>query len=501
MLILENIKFEYANTPILDDVSGSIGPSQKVGLIGVNGAGKSTLLKLIIGELNPDFGVIRNTMRTGYIAQDLAKEFESSGEQSIRGFINSSEIEPFQDFQISKLINLIGLTGKTPNSKFSTLSGGQKTKVSIIKLLLEEPELLILDEPTNFLDIKSANWLMKYLADYKGAVLVVSHDLRLMNRSINKIWFLNEFTHKIEQYKGNYTEFLAQKELEDKHTVQKIIKEQKQYEKMLKVADHLSSQGSDKSKMKAAKFREKAKELKANRTTRARKSKKMRLRLDVKQKPGYKVLEVKNVAKAFETDTGHLQVLVDVNFELIRKQRLVIIGVNGAGKSTLLKIITGKLPPDDGPEGQAEINLGHNVDIGYYAQEYEGLDPSLTPMKSFETNDIGKLRSFLGNFLFSGDQIDQEISTLSGGERTRLALARIFWEGHNVLLLDEPTTFLDPLSQEVLIGALESYNETIVLVSHNPDLVQRLKPTHTLLLPEERFTHYDDSLLDRVTIS
>lgn len=500
MLTLKDITFGYLNEPILDKITGTIGPGQKVGLVGVNGAGKSTLLKIIVGEINPDFGSVKNTMTTGYIAQELSTDSKFDNIETIREFINKDISNLFPDHSISKLLSKIGMSDKTPDSKFHELSGGQKTKAAIVKLLLEEPALLVLDEPTNFLDIPSANWLMSYLGTYPGAIFVISHDLRLMNKSIDKVWFLNEVTHKVEQYKGNYNNFIAQKDLEDEQLVKKIKKEQQKYKKLLSVANHLSGQHSTKSKVKGAKYREKAAALKEKTPKQNKKSKRMKIRYDIKLKPGYKILEAKNIAKSFQTDTGLKQVLFNINLQLTRRQRLVIIGVNGAGKSTLLKIIAGILQPDNGPEGKAFIEIGHNVDLGYYAQEYENFSPDSTPLEEFGQAEEGRVRGFLGNFLFSRDQVFQKTSSLSGGEKTRLALVKLFYQGHNFLLLDEPTTFLDPASQKILSETLISYPETVILISHDPDLVASFNPTHALLLPEEKFTHYESSLLDRVTI-
>ncbi|MBN2100962.1 ABC-F family ATP-binding cassette domain-containing protein [Candidatus Dojkabacteria bacterium] len=503
MLALDEITFAYSNEGLLDKVSGSIGPGQKVGLIGVNGAGKSTLLKIIVGEIEPDSGKIRNSFVTGYMPQEIGDDCCASGSVSIRDFINDEGEAHHEDYKISELLAKIGMSDKLPGSSFSKLSGGQKTKVAIVKLLLDEPDMLILDEPTNFLDINAANWLMKYLGKYKGGVLVVSHDIRLMDQSIDKVWFLNEFTHKIDQYKGNYSKFLAQKELEDDQVIKRIKKEENEYKKLLIKAKNLGQ--VKKYKHTAAKIREKAVVMKESFDHRILKSKKMRVPFQIREKPGHKILEVSNVSKSFLTETGIKQVLCDINFTLIRKQRMVVIGVNGVGKTTLLKMIAGKLEPDNGPGGKAEIKLGYNVELGYYAQEYENLDYSRTPLDELKgmergREDRGKIRSYLGNFLFTKEQVFQRISTLSGGERTRLALAKLFYSGHNLLLLDEPTTFLDPQSQDILIETISGYPESLIVVSHNPGLVAGIKPTHALLLPEEKIVYYEDSLLERVTI-
>jgi ATPase subunit of ABC transporter with duplicated ATPase domains len=229
-----------------------------------------------------------------------------------------------------------------------------------------------------------------------------------------------------------------------------------------------------------------------------KRSKKIKIKYDIQKRPGYKPLTVRNVSKSFRGDDGLNQVLYNINFTLRRKNRLVIIGANGAGKSTLLKIIMGHIEAEDGPEGEAEIEYGHNVDIGYYAQEYDNLHADKTPLEEFPKGKQQQARGFLGSFLISGEQVFQKIGSLSGGEKTRLALAKIFFNGPNVLVLDEPTTFLDPPSQKILKTALVEYPETIILVSHDEDLVKAIEPTHVLLLPEEKFTNYYPKHLKRV---
>jgi ATP-binding cassette subfamily F protein 3 len=500
MLVLENIKFGYTNEYILNDISATIGPGQKIGLVGVNGAGKSTLLKIIAGEIAQDFGEVHNSFSSGYIAQEINEKLKDIKAETIREFINMNQEFPFPDHEIAKLLSMIGMQDKSPDSAFPILSGGQKTKSAIVKILLEEPELILMDEPTNFLDIKASKWLMNYLNEYSGAILVISHDLKLMNKGLDKIWFLNEFTHKLEQFKGNYSDFLAQKELEDEHLAKRIKKQEKKVKKLLKISQHLKSHGSTKTKMKGAKYRERALELKKKIPKQSKRSKKMRIKYNIQKKPGHQILSVKNVSKSFTSNKGLKQVLYDINFTITRKNRLVIIGANGVGKSTLLKIIMGKIPPEDGPNGKAQVELGYNTDIGYYAQEYDNLNQDNTPLEEFPPARRQQVRSFLGNFLISNEQVFQNISTLSGGEKTRLALAKIFYNGHNVLMLDEPTTFLDPPSQKILKNALQNYPETIILVSHDPELVEAIEPTHALLLPEEEFKIYDRSMLDKVTI-
>jgi ATP-binding cassette subfamily F protein 3 len=319
-----------------------------------------------------------------------------------------------------------------------------------------------------------------------------------MNKGLDKIWLLNEFSKDIEQFKGNYDEFMEQKELENQQLAKRIKKQKKEYKKLLQVSQHLKGMSSNKAKMQGARYREKAMELKNKIPKQHKRSKKIKIEHNIKKKPGHTILTVQNVSKAFRTDDKLNQVLFDINFSLKRRNRLAIIGINGAGKSTLLKIIMKKIEPEDGPNGKAKIKYGYNTEIGYYAQEYDNVNKTNTPLEEFPRNQHQRVRRFLGNFLITQEQVNQRISTLSGGEKTRLALAKIFFHQPNVLVLDEPTTFLDPASQKILKQTLRDYPETIILVSHDKELVKSIEPTHVLLLPEEKFTNFYPSHLNRV---
>lgn len=510
MVTIDNITIERGNKKLLDGVSLFIAPQDKIGLVGVNGAGKSSLLKAIVGEVEQDRGRINVSCDYAYLAQETHKEkrtetsnFEgrSTNDLTIEEYLciyNGLDLQPWE---ISRMLNYLNLSHKTPSDKMGDLSGGQLIKVEIIKLLFLQPSLLILDEPTNFLDIPSAEWLMTYLAGYPKAVLAVSHDLRLMNRGLTRIWYLNERVKKVEVYNGNYDKFIQLKQLQEEWLVKQIKLEDKKYKKMIESAAVLSSRNSTSEKMKAAKIREKAKEVKIQTQVMSeglKKSKKMKLRFDVAVVSGRKVLSVKKVKMSF----GGNHVLRDVSFEIERKNKLVVIGRNGVGKTTLLKIITGKLAAESG-----SVELGHNVEIGYYSQEYEDLEYNKSVIENMYADkrifamEDSQVRKILGGFLFSGDKVHQRVSSLSGGEKTRLAMAKILAVGSNLLLLDEPTTYLDPASQKILLEALGGYNGTLVIVSHEPDFVRDLKPDYALLMPEEKITHFDESHLQLVGIN
>jgi ATPase subunit of ABC transporter with duplicated ATPase domains len=501
MLEIRNLQYEIGGKTILKDVSAFLGSNEKTGLVGVNGAGKSTLLKLIVGKIEKDSGEININGTYSYLSQEIHKEIAfrySDQTLTIGEYLILDQGLDIEEWEINKFLNNLNMKDKDSYSILSELSGGQKIKVELIRILLKKPDLLILDEPTNFLDIPSSEWLMKYLINYPNAVLVVSHDLRLMNRGLSKIWFLNELNKNVEVYKGNYEKFLKLKEIQDASLVRSIMNMEKDSKRLEKSAQQLAGRKTYKEAKRAAKRFEKVEELKEEIRMKEKmlsKSKRMKITLPIPARCSRKVLGVTGISKSF----GSNIVLKDVNFEVERGQKVVVIGKNGVGKTTLLKIFAGKLEPTSG-----NFVWGENVLLGYYAQEYEDLDYKKTVLEN--VSSVPTLegwtsqywRQFLGRFLITGDMVDQRVGTLSGGEKTRLALAKLFSQNLNVLLLDEPTTYLDPASQEVLLSALKEYKGTIIMVSHEPHFVGGLGVDHVLLMPEEKFLYYDIKYLQRV---
>lgn len=499
MLNVNNVSLEKGSKEILKDINLILSPTDKVGLVGVNGAGKTTLLKLIAGIEEPDYGDIQVKGSMSYIAQETHNQMEIAKHSNltIGEYIIIQKGVDAEEWEIMKLLNNLKMGGKDCDSKLSELSGGQKIKVELIRILLEESDLLILDEPTNFLDIPSAEWLMSYLITYPKAVLVVSHDLRLMNKGITKIWYLNEREQNVEVYRGNYEQFLKVKKERDEFLFKQLISEERKAKKMFELAQNLSGRKSVKEKRRAARRFEQARELKENvkeLEMKTRKGKRMRVSIPIPEQSNKFVLGVEHISKEYVED---VPVLKDVSFEVERYQRVAIIGRNGVGKTTLLKILAGRLEASSG-----SYAWGFNTNVGYYSQENEDLDYSETVWENVRKLDWGSLdkRKFLGRFLLTGDMVNQKVRTLSGGEKTRLALAKLFAVGHNVLLLDEPTTYLDPGSQEILLGALQEYKGTILLVSHEPNFVKELGIDKVLLMPEEYFGYYKEEYIDRVGI-
>lgn len=502
MLNIQKISFARGHKEILNNVSVQMGETEKVGLVGVNGAGKSTLLKLITKIEEPDLGSINITGKYSYLSQEIHKDIlESESLNSptltIGEYLILEKNLDVQEWQIKKLLNNMVMSDKDCDSKICELSGGQKTKVEIVRILLEEADLLILDEPTNFLDIPSAEWLMRYLIGYPKSVLVVSHDLRLMNKGLSKIWYLNERTHNIEVYSGNYEKFLRLKELQDVLLFKQLESQEKKVKKLFENAQTLSGRKSIKEKKRAARKFHLVEQEKENLKTMGDllvKSKKMNISMPICEVSSKNVLDVKNISKEYLKGKPVLQ---DVSFEVTRGDRIAIIGKNGVGKSTLLKVLAGKLPPNNG-----EFTWGCNCKVGYYSQENEELDMNKSVWENIYKLDWGTLdkRKFLGRFLITGDMVEQKVSTLSGGEKTRLALAKLFAGHSNVLLLDEPTTYLDPVSQDMLLTALREYKGTLILVSHEPHFVKNLNIQKVLLMPEEHFGYFKEEYIQRVGI-
>jgi ATP-binding cassette subfamily F protein 3 len=397
------------------------------------------------------------------------------------------------DARSEQLIAGLNIGGVTLDRDVLTLSGGQKTKLALVRLLFQAPELLMLDEPTNFLDADATLWLMDFLESYRGALLIISHDLDLLDKSINKVLRLNEFTHKLEEYKGTYTSYLNA--IGDAQALMERTKKQQDREinRLRKTSERLRGFGATRVKQRIAVDR-RIGQLEESKPQMAQESRRMKINFPVRQQSSQLVVRAEELAKRY----GTKELFRDINFEVDRSERLVIVGLNGVGKTTLLKTILKLTPLNEG-----RIILGDRVHTGYYAQENEGLNYQNTVLN--EANDVlptdSKLvRSILGRFLFNGDRVFQKIVTLSGGEKTRLALAKMVLSGPNLLILDEPTSHLDIISKEIIGEALGSYNGTIITVTHDVEFVRLLKPTSLLLMPEGRLVPYDtkyDTLLER----
>ncbi|WP_156285893.1 ABC-F family ATP-binding cassette domain-containing protein [Oceanivirga salmonicida] len=482
----------FLDKPILKNVTFNINDKDKIGLIGLNGAGKSTIINIIKGTERIDNGdvFVNPNVNISYLSQEhnfsdenntVLEELKSAFAYEF-GILNQiekinakiqinedlnllSELEKLNniflsfdgynlDYRIKQVLNGLELDDMQENI-ISNLSGGEKTRVSLAKLLLKEPELLILDEPTNHLDLASIEWLENFLLKYNKAFLLVSHDRVFLDNVCNRIFELEN--KELYKYNGNFSDFIIQKEMIIKGKLKAFEKEQ---DRIKKLEEYIERNRAGRM-AKQAKGREKI----LNRIDRIDDPifniKRMKLKFIPKSPTAQNVLTVKNICKNFDDKN----VLNDISFNLYKGERVGIIGKNGSGKSTLLKIITNKIKADNG-----EITLGSRVNVASYDQNNEDLGPDNTILQEINTSinyTEEYLRSMAGGFLFTKDDIEKRISSLSGGEKVRVSFIKMLQKQANFLILDEPTNHLDIYSIEILENALEDFEGSILLVSHN----------------------------------
>ena len=408
------------------------------------------------------------------------------------------------EHQMSELLQGLGLGDVELDRPVTALSGGQKTRLALARTLFATHDLLLLDEPTNHLDGPATLWLMEYLGRYEGTVLLISHDLELLDQAITRVLHLDAMGRSVTMYTGNYSSYQRQREESEERAVAEMERKQEKITQLQTQADWARG--------KTAKLARKAKVLDhrierlrddlPDASALPRRQRLMKLNLPLARQSGRIVFRVERLAKSY----GGPPVFQNLSFELERGKRLVVIGRNGAGKTTLLKTLAGMIPPTHG-----RVELGQMVDIGYYAQEHESLHMHLSlleemriavadaPVKRSNPPSDTQLRSILGRFLFSGEQAFQKVGSLSGGEKTRLALARLMVGGYNTLLLDEPTNNLDPASRDQVCEALTSYQGTLIIVSHDTEFVEALEPDLALPLAQGHVRYFEASHLAQVS--
>lgn len=496
MLIgLNNVTFEFGARVIVEDATWHIQPGERIGLIGYNGTGKSTLLKVFVGEYQPSSGTVEKSRDTtiGYLHQDLlsfdtndsilevamgafekvkqlekeleiiGKELEAtSSEKLLEKYTDKlHQLEVLGGYNIhhktEEVLQGLGFENAHLSRPYKEFSGGWRMRVLLAKMILQQPDLLLLDEPTNHLDLPSIEWLEKYLQHYQGSVVIVSHDKFFLNRMVTKIVEL--YQQELHVYSGNYDYY-------EKEKAMRVELQQKAYENQ---QDYIRQQ-----ERFIERFRSKATKAAAAQSAIKRLEKldrveqteierpNLRINFQVDKQPGKVLVELKDISKSF----GDITIVKHTGAEIERGDKIALIGANGKGKSTLLRIIAGT----ENFTGQRV--WGHNVDESFYAQhQLEALDLNNNVLEELQSCGSGKteleLRSLLGCFLFSGDEVDKKIKVLSGGEKARVALAKVIVSKANFLILDEPTNHLDIHSVELLIEALNKYEGTIILVSHD----------------------------------
>lgn len=521
ILSCQNISKAFVENQVLKNVSFHIEDHEKAAIVGINGAGKTTLLRIIVGEMTPDDGqvVLAKDKTLGYLAQNstvdtshtIYEELLSVKadllrlEEKIRECENDmkhADGDALEDLMKqytslthafetgggylyrSELVGVLkglGFTEDEFSKPVATLSGGQKTRVALGRLLLQNPDLIILDEPTNHLDMNSIAWLETYLLNYKGAVLIVSHDRYFLDRIAGKVIEIDQ--SKATTFMGNYSDYAVKKEQLRVAAWNAYMNQQRDIKHQEEVIEKLKSFNREKS-IKRAESREKMldKIEVIEKPSEVRTD--MKLTLTPRILSGNDVLTVEHLAKSFDSH----KLFTDVNFEIKRGEHVAIIGDNGSGKTTLLKILNGLVPADQGT-----FRLGSNVEIGYYDQEHHVLHSEKTLFEEISDDypylNNTQIRNVLAAFLFTGEDVFKRISDLSGGERGRVSLAKLVLSNANFLILDEPTNHLDIMSKEILEDALNGYEGTILYVSHDRYFINRT--AHRILdLTEGQFISY-----------
>ncbi len=479
LLRLEDVSHNFADQDLFYNVNLSVYPGDRIALIGKNGSGKTTLLNIISDKLEPTEGKLHknNQLKINFLTQFRMDDPHIN----LYDFVREEIKEDIDEFMLEKRVRstLVGVGFKDDewNRKVSTLSGGELTRLSLGKTLVGTHNLLLLDEPTNHLDLYSINWLKNYLKNYKGAIILVSHDREFLKSLCNRFWEINSF--KVWDFKGNYEKYLSNRENLINSTQAQKENLEKEIKRLEDMVQRYRKWGTEKM-VKQAIIRERTlSKLKEDYESikNIEKENSIKLKIPEPRETGYEVINVKNISFSYYESQPLLK---DISFNLKEGEKLSILGKNGSGKSTLLKILTGKIKNYKG-----KFEWGYNIDIGYIDQVISSFNQEndiLTEMWSLvpDWKDF-ELRRYIGKFGFVQNDVFKEINTISGGELTRLAIAKVLLKKPNVLILDEPTNHLDILTVEVLEDTLKEFKGSIIMVSHDEELIRNISDKYMLI--------------------
>lgn len=525
---IDNLSLSFGTTEVYKNLTVEFNQNDKVGIIGVNGAGKTTLFKLILGELTPDAGTITVSSKIGYLPQVIEDNFDKEmsvfdyllsarpikelenkltnlyeqiatekNEHNLKKYMKDitkveDELTYYEQYnaesELLKIIAGMNIDDTLLDLKLKNLSGGQKSKIAFARLLYSKPETLLLDEPTNHLDLDTKDYIIEYLKNYKGLILVISHDTSFLDEITNKTLYIDKIKKTGTLYNGSYSKYEKIKKERELATSRLHDKQQKEEEKLKEIIARYI-RGNEK-KANIAKDRQKKLEKLLNEKVEVeKKNKYTKFKINIKY-PSYSIpISCNNLTFGYTEENLLYQ---NLTFDLIRGEKFLIVGENGIGKTTLLKLIMNILTPLEG-----SINISEKTLIGYYAQEQDLLNKEKTIKENFSDSGLTdyELRRFLGSFLFTNDDIFKKINILSPGERSRVALAKIALSGANTLLLDEPTNHLDPMTQLIIADTFKDYEGTMLVVSHNLEFVDNLGIERMLLLPSGRIMYYDKNVV------
>jgi len=532
MLNVQDLEIRIGARLLMSGVNFRVARGDKIGLVGRNGAGKTTLTKILSGESAPSGGSVDRQGEIGYLPQDprsgdpeelartrilnarglgdialkMTKAAEDMGsiDQTVyeRGMKQYARLEEeFQaaggyaaEAEAAAIAGNLGIKEAILSQPLKTLSGGQRRRIELARILFSNAQTMILDEPTNHLDADSVIWLRDFLKSYSGGLIVISHDVDLIGETVNRVFYLDAMRTVIDVYNMTWSNYLKQRESdEERRKRERSNAEKKATTLQLQAARF----GAKNSKAAAAQqMVKRAEKLLSNLEDVREVDRVAKIKFPDPAPCGKTPLFAENLSKSY----GSLEIFTAVDLAIDKGSKVVVLGLNGAGKTTLLRILAGIDPSDTG-----KVIPGHGLKIGYYAQEHETLDVNLTVLENMQRsapqlNDTD-CRKVLGSFLFSGDDVNKKAGVLSGGEKTRLALATIVVSSANVLLLDEPTNNLDPASREEILGALNSFTGAVVLVSHDEGAVRALNADRVLILPDGVEDHWNDSYAELISLS
>ena len=525
---IDNLSLSFGTAEVYKNLTVEFNQNDKVGIIGVNGAGKTTLFKLILGELTPDAGIIIVSSKIGYLPQVIEDNFDKEmsvfdyllsarpikelenkltnlyeqiatekNEHNLKKYMKDitkveDELTYYEQYnaesELLKIIAGMNIGDTLLDLKLKNLSGGQKSKIAFARLLYSKPETLLLDEPTNHLDLDTKDYIIEYLKNYKGLILVISHDTSFLDEITNKTLYIDKNKKTGTLYNGSYSKYEKIKKERELATSRLHDKQQKEEEKLKEIIARYI-RGNEKKANIAKDRQKKLEKLLSEKVEVEKKNKYTKFKINIKY-PSYSIpISCNNLTFGYTEENLLYQ---NLTFDLIRDEKFLIVGENGIGKTTLLKLIMNILTPLEG-----SINISEKTLIGYYAQEHDLLNKEKTIKENFSDSGLTdyELRRFLGSFLFTNDDIFKKINILSPGERSRVALAKIALSGANTLLLDEPTNHLDPMTQLIIADTFKDYEGTMLVVSHNLEFVDNLGIERMLLLPSGRIMYYDKNVV------
>ena len=481
MIIAKDISYSYSTHDVYEDSSFSIQKGETVGLVGPNGAGKSTLFKLLMGEEKHTTGNLQVVGRVGYVPQEIKHDPELEKAIDIRSYLDPEFKK--EEYGLIMMLSYLEISAEL-DTKPQILSGGQRTKLALMRAIIQEPDILLLDEPTNFLDTDGKNWIMEFLSEYPKTLIVISHDINLLDNHIDKVLAINPTTKKIEEYRGNYTKYIKLKGNNDEMLKKKYSNDQKEITRMKKSLLKMARMSSEKGARARRSVQTRIDRIKEALPELPKELAHIKFVLPDPIRTSEIPIRAINIAKTYKGK----DILSGVSLSIRRGERIALYGPNGAGKSTFIKILMGIIKPDVG-----EIQRDPDLNIGYYSQEFETFDFNKTIMETVESKcsmATNLVLPILAKFNFPSRRIGQTIGTLSGGEKTRLSIALLMLQKHNLLILDEPTTYLDVVSQKIILEALKRYKGSMLFVSHTEEFVEGLTPNRVMSLPENKIKYW-----------